>query len=168
MLDNTAWDHVADIVTAEDFYRRDHRLIFSAIAELADRGEPSDAVTVSELLERRGELEDAGGLHYLGQIARETPSAANIRSYAGIVRERSMLRELKLVIRAKSGPEGKLFGSVSTSDIADAAEAAGVAVERSEVRLAEGPLRTVGEHEVEIHLHTEVSVPITVVVEAEE
>ena len=78
------------------------------------------------------------------------------------------VRELKLVIRAKSGPEGKLFGSVSTSDIADAAEAAGVAVERSEVRLAEGPLRTVGEHEVEIHLHTEVSVPITVVVEAEE
>lgn len=78
------------------------------------------------------------------------------------------IRDLKLVIRAKSGPEGKLFGSVSTTDIADAAEAAGVEIERSEVRLAEGPLRTVGEHEVEIHLHTEVNVPITVVVEAEE
>jgi large subunit ribosomal protein L9 len=77
------------------------------------------------------------------------------------------VRELKLVIRAKAGPEGKLFGSVGTTDIADAAEAVGVPVERSEVRLAEGPLRTVGEHEVEIHLHTEVSVPITVVVESE-
>ena len=75
---------------------------------------------------------------------------------------------LKLVIRAKVGSEGKLFGSVGTSDIAEAAEAAGVAIERSEVRLAEGPLRMVGDHEIEIHLHTEVSVPITVTVEAEE
>jgi large subunit ribosomal protein L9 len=75
---------------------------------------------------------------------------------------------LKLVIRAKVGSEGKLFGSVGTSDIAEAAEAAGVAIERSEVRLAEGPLRMVGDHEIEIHLHTEVSVPITVSVEAEE
>jgi len=121
MLDNTAWDHVADVVTAEDFYRRDHRLIFSAIAELADRGEPSDAVTVSELLERRGELEDAGGLHYLGQIARETPSAANIRSYAGIVRERSMLRELIRVggeiATSAFVPEGR-----SATDLVDEAE----------------------------------------------
>lgn len=75
---------------------------------------------------------------------------------------------LKLVIRAKVGSEGKLFGSVGTSDIAEAAEAAGVAIERSEVRLAEGPLRMVGDHEIEIHLHSEVSVPITVTVEAEE
>lgn len=79
------------------------------------------------------------------------------------------VRELRLVIRAKAGPEGKLFGSVGTTDIADAAEAAGVPVERAEVRLPDtGPLRTVGEHEVEIHLHTEVTVPITVVVEGEE
>jgi large subunit ribosomal protein L9 len=75
---------------------------------------------------------------------------------------------LKLVIRAKVGSEGKLFGSVGTVDIADAAQAAGVPIERSEVRLAEGPLRVVGDHEVEIHLHSEVSVPITVTVEAEE
>lgn len=75
---------------------------------------------------------------------------------------------LKLVIRAKVGSEGKLFGSVGTSDIAEAAEAAGVAIERSEVRLTEGPLRMVGDHEIEIHLHSEVSVPITVTVEAEE
>ena len=75
---------------------------------------------------------------------------------------------LHLTIRAKAGSEGKLFGSVGTVDIAEAAEAAGVTVERSEIRLADGPLRAVGEHEVEVHLHSEVSVPITVTVEAEE
>jgi large subunit ribosomal protein L9 len=75
---------------------------------------------------------------------------------------------LKLVIRAKVGSEGKLFGSVGTVDIAEAAEAAGVTIERSELRLAEGPLRVVGEHEVEVHLHSEVSVPIVVTIEPEE
>jgi large subunit ribosomal protein L9 len=75
---------------------------------------------------------------------------------------------LKLVIRAKVGSEGKLFGSVGTVDIAEAAEAAGVTLERSELRLAEGPLRVVGEHEVEVHLHSEVSVPIVVTIEPEE
>lgn len=78
------------------------------------------------------------------------------------------VRELKLVLRAKAGSEGKLFGSVGTADIAAAAEAAGVSLERSEVRLHEGPLRALGEHEVEIHLHSDVSVPVTVTIEAEE
>ncbi len=94
MLDNSAWDTVADAVSDHDFFRRDHRLIFAAIGQLADGGHPCDAVTVSELLDRKGELADAGGLTYLGQLARETPSAANIRAYAAIVRERAMLREL--------------------------------------------------------------------------
>lgn len=75
---------------------------------------------------------------------------------------------LKLVIRAKVGSEGKLFGSVGTVDIAEAAAALGVHIERSELRLAEGPLRMVGEHEVEVHLHSEISVPISVTVEGEE
>jgi large subunit ribosomal protein L9 len=75
---------------------------------------------------------------------------------------------LRLVIQAKVGSEGKLFGSVGTVDIAEAAEAVGVVIERSELRLADGPLRMIGEHEVEVHLHSEVSVPITVTIEAEE
>ncbi len=75
---------------------------------------------------------------------------------------------LKLVLTAKVGSEGKLFGSIGPVDIAEAAELAGVTIERSELRLAEGPLRSVGEHEVEVHLHAEVSVPITVTIEAEE
>jgi replicative DNA helicase len=94
MLDANAWDAVADIVTATDFYRRDHRLIFEAIAEVAETRGSCDAVTVSENLERKGRLEEIGGLAYLGTIARDTPSAANVRAYAEIIRERSILRQL--------------------------------------------------------------------------
>jgi replicative DNA helicase len=94
MLDANAWDAVADIVTAGDFYRRDHRQIFEAIAEVAENRGACDAVTVSEHLERKGRLEEIGGLAYLGTIARDTPSAANVRAYAEIIRERSILRQL--------------------------------------------------------------------------
>jgi replicative DNA helicase len=94
MLDNEAWDAVADRLADVDFYRHDHRLIFRAIAELAERNTPFDVVTLSERLEARGELAEAGGLPYLGMLARDTPSAANIRAYADIVRERSVLRQL--------------------------------------------------------------------------
>ena len=94
MLDNQTWDSVADKVGENDFYRRDHKLIFRAIAQLAEKQEPFDVVTLSEVLESRGELQDAGGLAYLGLLAAETPSAANIVSYANIVRDRSVLRQL--------------------------------------------------------------------------
>ncbi len=94
MLDNTAWDQIADKVNEEDFYRRDHRLIFRATAELVEKGSPCDVVTLAEWLDKRGELDNAGGLAYLGALARDTPSAANIRAYADIVRERSVLRQL--------------------------------------------------------------------------
>ncbi len=94
MLDANAWDAVADIVTAADFYRRDHRLIFEAITEVAEIRGACDAVTVSEHLERKGRLEEIGGLAYLGTIARDTPSATNVRAYAEIIRERSILRQL--------------------------------------------------------------------------
>ena len=75
---------------------------------------------------------------------------------------------LKLVIRAKAGSEGKLFGSIGTVDIAEAAAAAGVELARSEIRLPEGPIRVVGEHTIEVHLHSEVNVEVPLVVEAEE
>lgn len=95
MLDNTTWDAIADRITSEDFYRRDHQLIFAAIPDLAARGEPSDAVTLAEFLDRQGKQSDTGGLAYLATLVRETPSAANsIRAYADIVRERSQLRRL--------------------------------------------------------------------------
>lgn len=94
MLDNAAWDQIADKVAANDFYRQDHRSIFRAIESLADKNQPFDVVTLSEWLELRGELENAGGLSYLGVLAKDTPSAANIRAYADIVRERAILRGL--------------------------------------------------------------------------
>ncbi|HEY3643756.1 MAG TPA: replicative DNA helicase [Gammaproteobacteria bacterium] len=94
MLDNTAWERVADRVTEEDFYRQDHKLIFRAMAELADADQPFDAVTLAEWLQARNRLEQAGGLAYLATLARDTPTAANVRSYADIVRERSVLRQL--------------------------------------------------------------------------
>ncbi len=94
MLENRAWERVSDRITEEDFYRRDHRLVFRAIAALAERGAPFDVVTIAEHLEKAGELNTAGGLPYLGTLAANTPSAANIQAYADIVRERSILRQL--------------------------------------------------------------------------
>ncbi len=111
MLDNVAWDQVADRVSEADFYRRDHRLIFRAVEMLAEAGQPMDAVTLSEWLKSNDQLEDAGGLPYLGVLAKDTPSSANIRAYAGIVREKSVLRQLIQAgtVVAESGyrPEGR-------------------------------------------------------------
>lgn len=94
LLDASAWDSVADVVRADDFYRPDHKLIFEAVGHLASQGKPCDVVTVSEQLERGARLGDAGGRAYLGTLARDTPSAVNVRFYAEIVRERSLLRQL--------------------------------------------------------------------------
>lgn len=94
LLDNQTWDEVADRIHEDDFYRKDHRLIFRAIKQLADQQAPFDVVTLSERLGTLGWLEEAGGLAYLGVMARDTPSAANIRAYADIVREKSVLRQL--------------------------------------------------------------------------
>jgi len=94
LLDATAWDRVADVLRGDDFYRPDHRTIFDAIGQLAAQGQPCDAVTVSEHLDRSGQLAAAGGLAYLATLARDTPTAANVRAYADIVRERSLLRQL--------------------------------------------------------------------------
>jgi replicative DNA helicase len=121
MLDHKSWDKVADVVTASDFYRKDHRLIFAAIASLAEGANPSDVVTVSEHLDNRGELEAAGGLEYLATLANETPGAANARSYARILRERSMLRSL---ISAGNEISGAAFSTDgrSAAEIVDEAE----------------------------------------------
>jgi replicative DNA helicase len=94
MLDNQTWDVVADRIGEEDFYRKDHRLIFRAIKQLAEKQSPFDVVTLAEVLEKFGWLEEAGGLAYLATMAKETPSAANIAAYAEIVRDKAVLRHL--------------------------------------------------------------------------
>ncbi|MGH8259803.1 MAG: replicative DNA helicase [Steroidobacteraceae bacterium] len=121
LLDASAWDHVADVIRAGDFYRPDHRLVFESIGLLATSGKPCDVVTVSEQLERLGRLEDAGGLAYLGTLARDTPTAANVRAYADIVRERSLLRQL---ISVGTDIAASVFNNEGTSarDLVDRAE----------------------------------------------
>jgi len=94
MLDSTALDRVADLVTSDDFYRQEHRLIFRQIVRLSELAKPVDVITVAEALEIAGELDKVGGLPYLGGLAQNVPSAANIRRYGEIVRERSIMRKL--------------------------------------------------------------------------
>lgn len=121
MIDNGTWDQVADLVVEEDFYRKDHRLIFRAISMLAEEGQPFDAVTLSEWLTSHNELNDAGGLAYLGTLAKNTPTAANIKAYATIVRERSVLRQLirvsTTIADSAYNPDGR-----SSAEILDHAE----------------------------------------------
>ena len=94
LLENHAWERIADLITEQDFYRHDHRLIYRHITRLLDASKPADVVTVSESLESSKELTTVGGLAYLGALAQNTPSAANIRRYAEIVRDRAILRGL--------------------------------------------------------------------------
>ncbi len=94
LLDNLAWDRAADLLTGGDFYRHEHRLIFAAISALIAATKPADVVTVFEQLQSLGRADDGGGLAYLNALAQSVPSAANIRRYAEIVRERAVLRKL--------------------------------------------------------------------------
>ncbi len=94
LLDNGAWDRVGDVVKESDFYRYEHRLIFAAVAVLVNAAKPADVITVFEQLQSQGRADEAGGLAYLNSLAQYVPSAANIRRYAEIVRERAILRKL--------------------------------------------------------------------------
>ncbi len=111
MLSPGGWDDVSDRVLAEDFYRPDHRLIYDTMSELVEAKQPLDVITLSEALETRGELEQVGGIAYLGELVKNTPSAANIQTYGDIIRERSILRQLIGVSResmeAAFQPEGR-------------------------------------------------------------
>jgi replicative DNA helicase len=93
-LDNEAWLKIGDKIQENDFYRRDHQIIFNAVSNLENQGKPFDIVTVAEWLESHQQLDQAGGLAYLAALAENTPSASNIATYADIVRKRSILRQL--------------------------------------------------------------------------
>ncbi|MCC2596420.1 replicative DNA helicase [Pusillimonas sp. MFBS29] len=111
LLDNAAFDRVTDVLNEEDFYRFDHKIIWQHITRLISLARPADVVTVHESLASAGKSDDTGGLAYLNALAHNTPSAANIRRYAEIVRERSMLRKLVSVAdeiaAAAFNPQGK-------------------------------------------------------------
>jgi replicative DNA helicase len=120
-LDHQAWEKVAELLSADDFYRRDHQLIFTAISRLDADNKPYDLVTVAEWLENNQQLDDAGGLSYLAALADSTPGASNIKTYAEIVRNRSILRQL---IRATTDISASVFNPLgrSSNEILDNAE----------------------------------------------
>jgi len=123
MIDQQAWLKISGKVSAADFYRPDHQLIFEAIADLSDKNQPCDAVTLSEHLNSHGKLAEAGGLAYLGTLTKDSPSAASVVSYANIIHERSLMRELIGVGHDIAGnalkPEGR-----SGKELVDEAEKA--------------------------------------------
>lgn len=92
LLDNGAWDRIADTIAVEDFYRDDHRRIFQHIAKIIEQGKPADVVTVAESIEVSEDNDKTGGLTYLGKLAQNTPTVQNIRRYAEIVREKAEKR----------------------------------------------------------------------------
>ncbi|HEX4872842.1 MAG TPA: replicative DNA helicase [Nevskiaceae bacterium] len=121
LLHNSAWNDLADRLVEADFYRADHQLIYRSISALVGANRPCDFVTLSEYLREHGQLEEAGGLAYLGQLANDTPSVSNIQAYAEIVRERSVLRSLIAVgndiAELSFRPEGR-----SAQELIDLAE----------------------------------------------
>jgi replicative DNA helicase len=121
MLDENAWDAVSAKVSAEDFYRSDHRTIFRCMIDLVERNQPLDIITISETLEGVGELDNVGGMAFISDLAGSTPTASNIIAYADIVRERATVRNLISVAHeiADSGfnPEGR-----SSSELINEAE----------------------------------------------
>ena len=121
MLDNNAWEKIADIIVKDDFYRKDHQIIFNGISKLIESAEACDVVTLSEFLDNNGELDSVGGLEYLATLANETPGSANVISYAKILREHSVNRSL---IAAGNEISGSAFANDgrTASELIDHAE----------------------------------------------
>lgn len=121
LLDNSAWDRAGDLLTDSDFYRWEHRHIYAAIGALINTTRPADVITVFEQLQSHGKAEECGGLVYLNALAQSVPSAANLRRYAEIVRERAILRKLVAtsdeIATAAFNPQGR-----QVSEILDEAE----------------------------------------------
>ena len=121
LLDNSAWDRAGDLLGDGDFYRFEHRLIYAAIGNLVSANKPADVITVFEQLQTLGKAEECGGLVYLNALAQSVPSAANLRRYAEIVRERAILRKLIAasdeIATAAFNPQGR-----QVSQILDEAE----------------------------------------------
>ncbi|ABU69078.1 MULTISPECIES: replicative DNA helicase [Vibrio] len=138
LLDNERWDTVAERVVSSDFYSRPHRLIFEGVKTILEDGKPLDLITLSEHLERHEQLEDVGGFAYLADLAKNTPSAANINAYADIVAERAIVRGLigvaNEIADAGYDPQGR-----SSEDLIDMAESKVFAIAESRTSENEGP-----------------------------
>lgn len=137
MLDNEAWDRIADKIAEGDFYKHDHRLIFRHIGRLIEANQPADVVTVAESLTSTGDLEGSGGIAYLATMAQNTPSAANIKRYAEIIRERSIMRSLaqasQEIQTSVMNPEGR-----DAATLLDEAQARMMTIADSAAKAREG------------------------------
>ncbi|EOX4200271.1 replicative DNA helicase [Vibrio cholerae] len=138
LLDNERWDTVSEHVMTQDFYSRPHRLIFDGVKSILEAGKPLDLITLSEYLEQREQLEDVGGFAYLADLAKNTPSAANINAYAGIVAERALVRNLigvaNEIADAGYDPQGR-----NAEDLLDLAESKVFAIAEARTSENEGP-----------------------------
>ena len=140
MLKNDAWDTVAGLVIEDDFYNQEHQLIYRTIKDLQDAGKPVDVITVQESIESKGNLSqlvNIGGKNYLTQLARETPSVANIQSYAEIIKQRANLRRL-IVLADEISDVAKLSDSSSSDLVIDEAEEKILGL-RDDVNRSSGP-----------------------------
>lgn len=136
MLDNQAWHIVGDMLTSEDFYREDHRLIWRAMKHLADKKQPMDVLTLSEFLKGHDKLEDAGGLAYLATMAKDATSAANIKAHAQIVSNTAQLRN---IIRVATEIQQEAFSNpAGTDDVRELIESATAKMFELELRQARG------------------------------
>lgn len=138
LLDNERWDSVAEKVVSRDFYSRPHRMIFDAAAGLLESGQPLDLITLSERLEQLDQLDDVGGFAYLAELAKNTPSAANIAAYTDIVRERALIRDMigvaNEIADAGYDPQGR-----TSEDLLDMAESKVFAIAEQRTNENEGP-----------------------------
>ncbi|AAF93544.1 TPA: replicative DNA helicase [Vibrio cholerae] len=138
LLDNERWDTVSEHVMTQDFYSRPHRLIFDGVKSILEAGKPLDLITLSEYLEQREQLEDVGGFAYLADLAKNTPSAANINAYAEIVAERALVRNLigvaNEIADAGYDPQGR-----NAEDLLDLAESKVFAIAEARTSENEGP-----------------------------
>lgn len=121
MLDNTEWDNIADVLLPEDFYRGEHQLIFATMTQQSEAGSPIDVVTLAESLNSRNQLEEAGGLDYLSELAGNARGTANIHAYADIIRERSILRRL-ISVANNIANSGYNTGGRKAAEVLDEAE----------------------------------------------
>lgn len=138
LLDNERWDTVSEHVMTQDFYSRPHRLIFDGVKSILEAGKPLDLITLSEYLEQREQLEDVGGFAYLADLAKNTPSAANINAYAEIVAERALVRNLigvaNEIADAGYDPQGR-----NAENLLDLAESKVFAIAEARTSENEGP-----------------------------
>ncbi|WMY96874.1 MAG: replicative DNA helicase [Arsenophonus sp.] len=138
MLDNERWENISERLTNIDFFSRLHRIIFSEMQFLLEKNKPIDLITLSESLEQKGKLDEIGGFGYLAELAKNTPSVANINAYADIVRERAVVREM-IAVANEISDAGYNSQGKSSEELLDLAESLVFQIAESRANKNDGP-----------------------------